>query len=153
MLGKKLFRGKNAQGVWVYGSLIEDHTTGNCYILESNAEATNQILINDAGEHIRGRIIPVDKKTVSQYIWPSRSRRYYFYEGDIVKTSPMHLPISRPLTTAVIIDSNTIIQKGLGVIFPQDTLYYEIIGNIFDNPDLLDEETAIWVKNYWKGIA
>lgn len=76
-----------------------------------------------------------------------------FYEGNIVKASPMRLPISKPSTIAVIIDSSTIIQKWLGRRFPQDTLYYEIIGNIFDNPDLLDEETAIWAKNHWKGIA
>lgn len=62
MLGKKLFRGKNAQDVWVYGSLIEDYTTGNCYIFESNADTTSQIPINDAGAHVHGCITPVDKK-------------------------------------------------------------------------------------------
>ena len=38
MVNRKLFRAKDKQNKWVYGSLIEDYATGMFYILENKPE-------------------------------------------------------------------------------------------------------------------
>lgn len=144
MLNKKLFRAKNEQNEWVYGSLIEDYATGKFYILENKPEDMDYPYIDDVG-FIDGRVTPVQKRSICQYIEQMRWRGADFYEGDIVRCFRRNTIES---FIAFVVSDSCIIEDGFGRVFPQDTLDYEIIGNVIDNPELLSERSKKWIKIY-----
>ena len=145
MLNKKLFRAKNEQNEWVYGSLIEDYTTGKFYILENKPEDMDYPYIDDIG-FIDGRVTPVQKYSICQFIEQMSWRGTDFYEGDIVRCFWRNTRNIKFI--AFIVSDACIIGDGFGRLFPQDTLDYEIIGNVIDNPELLSERSKKWIKNY-----
>lgn len=146
MLNKKLFRAKNEQNEWVYGSLIEDYSTGDFYILENKPDDMNYPYFDRDTGCIDGHITPVCKETICQFIEQMRWRGLDFYEGDIVRCTRKGTNGFR--CVAIVVSDSCIIEDGLGRVFPQDTLDYEIIGNVIDNLDLLSERSIRWVKNY-----
>lgn len=147
MLNKKLFRAKNNKDEWVYGSLIEDYASGKFYILENNLESMESTYIDSVTGIIHGYVTPVRKETIGQYIEQMKWRGMDFYEGDIVRYRWRNSDEVRGLAI-VVSDSCIIDDDGYGRVFPQDTLDYEIIGNVIDNLDLLSESSIKWVKNY-----
>lgn len=147
MLNKKLFKAKNEKNEWVYGSLIEDYSDGNFYILENKTEDMSYPYIDPDTGIIDGHITPVREETICQYIEQMSWRGLDFYEGDIVRCTRRGGLYAQQFIAIVVSDS-CIIEDGLGRVFPQDTLDYEIIGNVIDNLDLLSERSIRWVKNY-----
>lgn len=148
MLNKKLFRAKNNCNEWVYGSLIEDYSTGKFYILENKPNDMNYPFIDSVTGVIDGHITPVRKETICQYIEQMSWRGLDFYEGDIVRCTWAKSGKIFGTGTAIVVSDRCIIEDGYGRVFPQDTLEYEIIGNVIDNLDLLSERSIRWVKNY-----
>ena len=146
MVNRKLFRAKDKQNKWVYGSLIEDYATGMFYILENKPEDMDYPYIDDIG-FIDGRVTPVQKWTICQYIEELGCQGDEFYEGDIIRCTRRHG--GEFFDNAILISSSFIIEDGSGrMLFPQDTLDYEIVGNVIDNPELLSEISKRWNKNY-----
>lgn len=147
MLHKKLFRAKNGSDKWVYGSLIEDYATGNFFILENKPNSMDYPYIGPATGIIDGHITPVRKETVCQYIEQMKWRGCDFYEGDIVKCGGKWVRKGDE-RLAIVVSDNCIIEDGRGYCFPQDTLEYEIVGNVVDNLDMLSEKSIKWIKNH-----
>lgn len=146
MVNRKLFRAKDEQNKWVYGSLIEDYATGKFYILENKPEDMDYPYIDDIG-FIDGCVTPVQKWTICQYIEELGWQGDEFYEGDIIRCTRRHG--EEFFGDAILISSSLIIENGSGrMLFPQDTLDYEIVGNVIDNPELLSERSKRWNKNY-----
>lgn len=122
------FKGKRKDnGEWIYGSLII--SKGNYYITEGYCEIGTFDL-----NFIKYEVIP---ETIGQYTGLKDKNGKKIFEGDIVKTYNNEICI-------VIYNYN---QFGLSVVDKSKTYGWvdfieynlEIIGNIWDNPELLKE--------------
>ena len=64
------------------------------------------------------------------------------FQGDIVAIWRSKSDVNRepPIGTAVVIDENSVsdTERGLGRWFPQDTVRVRVIGNAYDNPELME---------------
>ena len=144
-----LFRGKTEAGFWVYGSLVK---VGNFYcILGDNASKELKLVCvyPSHGDHMWKCATCVRPETVSQYIQTSDRNGVDLFEGDIVNLYDRHTTQETPNDVALVIDRNTLIRRGGGYWRPQDCYYWEKIGNVYDNPELLDEQTRNWAKHYY----
>lgn len=133
--------------VWVYGSLIEDYASGQFFILENKPNSMDYPFIDPLTGIIDGHITPVRKETICQYIEQMKWRGCDFYEGDIVKCGGKWVRKGDE-RLAIVVSDSCIIEDGLGYCFPQDTLDYEIVGNVIDNLNMLSEKSIKWIKNY-----
>ena len=118
------FRGKSIEsGEWVYGDL---RTTGD------------EITINNLHKHSTSGLhinmsIPVDPDTVGQFIGLHGKSGEDIYEGDIVRSASTRLFEVRYELGAYRG------KHGDSKIVLEDDSYYEVIGNIFDTPELLQQ--------------
>lgn len=133
--------------VWVYGSSIEDYASGQFFILENKPNSMDYPFIDPLTGIIDGHITPVRKETICQYIEQMKWRGCDFYEGDIVKCGGKGVRKDDE-RLAIVVSDSCIIVDGLGYCFPQDTLDYEIVGNVIDNLNMLSEKSIKWIKNY-----
>lgn len=138
------FRGKRIDtGEWVYGDLIENQ--GRYYIYYDTSDTT----LENEDDTIIVLAEEVDPDTVGQYTGLKDRNGKDVWEGDIVKT-----PLLDPIFGDVLSDAfdNVAISfhngsfvvayyNGRHKIYLQD-LYdkIEVIGNIHDNPKLLEEK-------------
>lgn len=138
-----LFKAKRIDnGEWIEGNLIDlDSDSGYCYIAAPYRKAST-LPINFL---ITGRMELVDSKTICQFTGLCDKNGNRIWENDILMA---HLDESYPEDAAY-----EAIQWGMagwvtreaGSIDRQyldkfDLEHYEVVGNIFDNPDLLREE-------------
>ena len=118
------FRGRITKSTeWVYGSLIV-YPDGEYNILSQRKE--NSSKMDDWC---------VDKQTVGQFTGLYDKNGQEVYEGDIVRYFKDELGIVKFVAGSFIIDGNTCYESFLelgGKI--------AIVGNIYENPDLLEEE-------------
>lgn len=139
-----LFRGKQTGGEqWVEGCLI--HTPKYCCILqtEENVHPMDYpYLDNDTG-CIDGYATPVKIDTVGQYIGRTDKNNVKMFEGDIVTGLFLH---SMPVNGVVAFRDGSfglLWDRAGAVTFTPFTsmcnVEYEVIGNIFDNPELLKD--------------
>lgn len=147
-----LFRGKRIDnGEWIQGSLItgvfytvKDHESIP-YIL--NADMAEYDCFEDFDEY--NGIYAVDEDTICQYTGLTDKNGKKIFEGDIViYGSDIYGKVKFGLYTAgfSITDTN----QGFYIEFPEESLYRKelgywenkviVIGNIYDNPELLEEE-------------
>ena len=152
---KILFRAKVVgSGRWVYGSLIE--WPGYCCILERPEDLHDMdhpYLDDDIG-WIDGKATPVDPKTISRFIeYPCYGgfREQDIFEGDIVEIydSKCDIELTEPRDICVVVDEHCITKNGLGRCFPQDTIQVNVIGNVWDNPELVTEKYADLYLHYF----
>lgn len=133
-----LFRGKVADepNEWVYGSLVNDDT-----IFQRKA--------HDGSKACDMGMFKVDPETVGQFTGLSDKSGKKIFEGDIVKEWSIHW--KTPLKTEINIYE--VVCENLGSLHlirkteygETSTLLYRksvvvVIGNIFDNPELLEEK-------------
>ena len=122
-----LFRGKwKNSGEWVYGNLFNP----------DKADTPTQICI---GTYIARTCYEIDPETVGQYTGLHDKNGRKIFEGDIVRCyysdiSPFTDEIE-PYEKEVLID-DILRSEVIGWIDCADEL--EIIGNIYDNPELLE---------------
>lgn len=130
------FRGKRLDnGQWVYGDLL--HIVGGCVIYHGSQ--TESDLIEDrpnlAVELYMDEVSPVDLDTVGQFTGLFDSNGMEIYEGDILRIS-----ISKDGIAEVRWNTKCAM---LVEQMKNSSQWYnlegrkEIIGNIYDNPDLL----------------
>lgn len=88
--------------------------------------------------------IPVYPDTVGRLlefaVYDSFEDNPKIFQGDIIGIWDRHediysVPYSR---SGVVLDENSIIEGALGRRFPQDTTRVKVIGNIYDNPELIN---------------
>lgn len=130
-----LFRGKKIDtGVWRYGYLFK-HMSSLCIGWEHGIECDYE----DGGlcEHTYDF---VDPNTVGQYIGLEDVTDRKIFEGDIVKMFYAHTKDERGV--GVIASDSCVLVNGLGRMFTQDIFDFKVIGNIHDNPELLEVGNA-----------
>lgn len=124
-----LFRGKDASGVlnylWQYGSLDN-----------SNPEAMFPIIIR-RDRYGNKMLIEVNPKTVGQYTGLKDKNGTKIFEGDIVKTDEFNEPnklyvIKYDEQMGAFIGDN---ENFYFVTFDGDSNQFELIGNVYDNPE------------------
>ena len=129
------FRGlsidENSKGEWQYGYLIEDN--GQSFIINEVIEANEQYITI-------GSWCPVDQKTIGQSTGLKDKNGKEIFEGDI-----LHHQIQTAYTFIVEYDEEKCrwFGKGLSRTYRIDLIkdfmpFYKIIGNIYENPELLE---------------
>jgi hypothetical protein len=141
-----LFRGKTKDGRWVYGSLI---VAGKyCCILEAeeNVHPLDYPYLDDDLGTIDGQATPVIPETVCQYVCRDDINEQKIFTGDIIKAHFKwgHLK-DRFL---IVISDSCFTEDGLGRKWPQDTIDVEVVGNVYDTPELVGKKAASLYRRY-----
>lgn len=123
------FRGKSIFGIheWIYGSLLL--LDGKTYILPNEV---------DLRTIIRYEVIP---KTVGQFTGLFDNNERKIYDGDIIRGTVFTYEVGyseeSSCFTAKIIEPINDMTNYLGVY---DTSKLNVLGNIYDNPELIKED-------------
>lgn len=136
-----LFRGKRKDNnEWVYGFLI---SIGDyCCILELDCQIGGATYLDSDLGYIDGQAVPVIPQTVGRLLDRAcydADRQCTLFEGDIVK---FHDKRGQERGVAIVCDEHSITENGSGRCFPQDTVQADVIGNVWDNPELVGEKYA-----------
>lgn len=133
-----IFRGKRKDnGEWVEGNFYESQISG-CYILE------NKLLATVGGRRsratIRDKLIPyeVNPETVSQYTGLTDKNGKRIFEGDIVKGEDALLRDIEIFGYVCFKDGSFVISDDLITHYRWIDYEVEVIGNIHDNPELME---------------
>lgn len=133
------FRGQDKDGNYVYGDLIHGvgYKAGKYYILPPN---TNLALVPNC-DPLDG--VEVDEKSLGQYTGIKDETGREIYEGDIVCIE-MHTGVSFVGTvsfdkSAFIITDEDGVDEFLHE-YLEDYDYITVLGNIYENPELLEKE-------------
>lgn len=122
------FRGKvilgNASNHWIEGDLIRYHMQEDQLIYNANIRSSC------------GIVYAINPKTLGQFTGLYDKNGNEVFEGDIVKLPAGNMRVSFSDGAFVLIPPKTnVIYEALGLIEDE----YEIIGNIYDNPELLEK--------------
>lgn len=150
-----LFRGKRVDnGAWVYGSLV---TFGNRTIIVCHIDCMRSDEAISASEYFEFDYVEVVPETVGQYTGLKDKNGVKIFEGDILQTHFEFSPgdagyndSQRPFVVGW--DKDRMCFRGwkpgidrhsyklLEIIdfFGKQEEVYEVIGNIYDNPELLE---------------
>ena len=146
------FRGKRyGDGDWVYGNLYQGTTDGEQY----------SIILNDAGYHVapqddrnlaiafaENKVNVVFTQTVCQFTGLLDKNGKEIYEGDIIRSYDSE---NNPIIHSISWDNKKACYVATMLQYPLlggsidkgwiDEFEKEVIGNVFDNPELLKTET------------
>ncbi len=124
-----LFRGRRGNEKWRYGSLLV-YPDGDCFICIDNGEETD-VLIKSAA----------DSDTVGQYTGLTDKNGVKIFEGDIVHIHDTLLQCTKPWHEfdgyVDFMDGSYRIVSGATTNYRWVDYGVEVIGNIYDNPELL----------------
>lgn len=143
-----LFRGKTKEGKWIKGyyAKVKDYLTDE----ETSIIFHTYTTIYPHSElSSYEEVIP---ETVSRLLEPPTYDNYdggKYFEGDIVE---LYDKFGNHHGNAIVVDENCITENGLGRWFPQDTKLAKVIGNVWDNPELVGEKYAEQYIN-WFGFS
>lgn len=134
-----LFRGKDVEShKWVCGSLIEDDDF--CCILDRAFKDRYEYpdLDGEIG-YINGQVRPVIPETLGQFTGLLDDNGEKIFEGDIIKCSVVYDIGCYPHTK---IETRVVEYKAghFNPLLHCDGNKFEVIGNIHDNPELLEKE-------------
>ena len=134
-----LFRGKRIDnGKWAFGL----PTTRRPDVQEVDAIDTGDYFDNEFGVLVR-QIEKVDPETIGQYTGLEDKNCVGIFEGDILRYIKNNRDIDR-VPFKVIWDNEYARwawqDKTKDSLYPSITTNCEILGNVFDNPELLEEQ-------------
>lgn len=128
-----LFRGKRLDnGQWVEGHLVVCKNNGRSFITELREVNEDSWLYWE-----------VDQNTVDQYTGLTDKNGTKIFEGDIIALNPRRFANKKVFyytrCAGFYMTSNPDIPKTCEItaIFNDDSDIYEVIGNIYDNPELM----------------
>ena len=140
---ENLFRGKRkGAGEWVYGYFVSDGE--NVYIF-TQQEVVRGI---DLGGYLDCcQMCKVDPETVGQYAGLKDRYGKKIFEGDIIRIHNDYTGDAHPFNAVVEFKEGSFVSRGEGDAFGNHFsswyvpfVWWEIIGNIHDNPELLEVE-------------
>lgn len=127
------FRGKAlACGQWAYGSLIQ--RSGRAFIFEEGV----YLPIEKIGQ----MLTEVDPYSIHQYTGRTGKNKVKIFGQDFIKTVSGSIYLvewSDGYCGYRIYESNS---GSSTMLNPHHTIHYEVIGNAFENPELLEGETC-----------
>lgn len=126
-----LFRGVDSEGKWHLGSLIIDYY-GNHNIWTPYEPPT----LNS--DKIFGDLTLVDKETVGQYTGLKDKNGVLIFEGDLVRISENSIPVIVTFEDYQWLCLRKDIWPYYRHRFDNTLNKYEVVGNIYDNPELLE---------------
>lgn len=125
------FRGKSADnGKWITGCYY--HECGNTYIVEDRQS------LSETSRNVPYVVIP---ETVGQFTGLFDKNGKEIYEGDIIKGFDITIEVWYSEDKACFMAEMKEPQNDMvDILGGYDTARMEIIGNIYDNPELIKEE-------------
>ena len=126
---ENLFRGKDIDGKWVEGCCVVDE-------MDTNKVYIGYIFGSDGRQPHNTDVALVDPETVCQYTGLTDKNGRKIFEGDIVKIGLEHYEVWWNCDSSSITLSSKNESRGL-YLSHNETV--EVIGNIFDNPELIGE--------------
>lgn len=145
-MNKIRFRGKNAEGAWVEGSLIIDkyeRTDGKQFDVAFIAEGLP--CMEQSGDMWTTKMQRVKPETVGQFTGLHDKKGKPIYEGDIIKKHDPYNTITSDYTGYVVrFKGRWAVRHGDFLYNCNSDLFFDdfashkqtVIGNIFDNADL-----------------
>jgi|SRR5690554_702927 len=144
------FRGKQlGNGEWVYGCLIKMDSQGSQSFIYPFYEGASSM---SCGQLVALTMQAIDLETVGQYTGLKDKNGREIYEGDVVRThfSFDHATTQEPFV--ITWNDKKAMFEGVkpkdhtekdGYLtrfsfFPEQRFIYEVIGNIYENPELLE---------------
>ena len=128
-----LFKAKTEGGRWIYGDLIH-YESGEIAIVEDPFSKYGREATEIAG---RTKVIP---ETVCQYTGLTDKNGNKIWENDVVANKNYRHPVQISWSTEfggwVAIQIKIRTSELIGEVYQKDC---EVIGNIFDNPELMKE--------------
>lgn len=126
MQDRYLFKAKRIKGQWVEGAFYIEPYTDRCYIIQWNSTGLG---FNE--------FIEVDGETVCQCTGLKDKNGNLIWENDIVKINNSEVNTLITFRDFEIIC--TIPREKYYKHRLEHTTEYEVVGNVFDNPELLEE--------------
>lgn len=118
------FRGKTLKtGLWIYGDLVHAHSTAHISCSYYNNDGSFEVYPFE-----------VDPKTVGQYTGAVDKNGKEIYEGDIIEYYAFE-PVQ---TVHMVVEFSECAMSYPSMLSVSE--YVEVIGNIFDNPDLAPKD-------------
>ena len=134
-----LFRGQKPDNKeWVYGSLLESDDGKKVIVVKNKNFISKQ---DNRGWYINAPCYEVIPETVGQFINEEDTKKHKLFEGDIVEAFRNAWPFKPGYRDVVTLENRMYWLKNEGFGYEgedlQDPANYIIIGNIYDNPELI----------------
>lgn len=128
---KVIFKGYSDKCGWVEGDLIHGADFSDCIIYNSKLETT----------------VEVDPCSVAEFTGRYDKSGRRIFEYDIVEVEPVHYD-RKGIAHGVVMIDGSIIMHGFRYMYGLDQRIVRVIGNTYENANLLNPETLRYCKAY-----
>lgn len=140
-----LFKAKRIDNSeWAEGWLLKDEVTGQCFIHASGNSVNESDKVNEEG-CLRFIAFEVDENTICQYTGLTDKNGNKIWENDICDRKGRYPEVVKQYQGDWVLDCSYVFRKDVGYNYCNLGFYVcerkcvEVIGNIFDNPELIKE--------------